>query len=238
MVFEKLEQRCILQGSITALTDIHIGAGKGSGHEIGDIDLPILKDSFGRAYIPGSSIKGKVRTEAERIEREIGGDVCTPPDVKRMCGTIKSKLDDLCICCRVFGTAGDNISSASKVRFRDSYPTEKVEQTDVRTGIAMNRSTASVRERALYSVESIPAGTQFEFELVTENLSEEESTLLRASIKSVEDSAIGGGSSRGFGKVKFQFSKLIKRSAAYYLGEPGAEQIIQGEDLDRWISLK
>jgi CRISPR-associated protein Csm3 len=92
-----------------------VGSGKPE-IEIGEVDMPILRDTRDQPYIPGSSIKGKIRAEAERIARKENMEVCSPPNVKNMCGTIKANrnIEDYCICCRIFGTAGE-VSVASKV---------------------------------------------------------------------------------------------------------------------------
>jgi CRISPR-associated protein Csm3 len=235
MAFEKLEERLVLSGKVEALTPIHIGSGKGE-RDIGEVDLPILRQPSGVPYIPGSSLKGKVRSEAERIARKRGMQVCTPPEVRNMCGSIKKDPKEFCICCRIFGTAGD-ISVASKVKFRDSYPDESIERTLTRTGIAMDREKGSVYKQALYTIEAVPAGTKFSLEIVAENMAEEELGLLRAALRSVEDSALGGSSTRGFGKVKFHFLQLRKRSAGFYLGK-GDEQVIEGKELEEWMNRK
>jgi len=56
----KLIGKLILEGDITCHTGLHIGAGKGS-LEIGGADNPVVKDAFGLPYIPGSSLRGKLR---------------------------------------------------------------------------------------------------------------------------------------------------------------------------------
>ena len=231
-MFEKLEKRIIISGVLEALTPLHIGSGRPEV-ELGEVDLPVLTDPEGRPYIPGSSLKGRVRTEAERIARQKGMDVCKPPNVKDMCGSLKRNPDDFCICCRIFGTAG-NVSVASKVKFRDAYPLSKVETLLERTGIAIDRDKGTVATGALYTVQAVPAGVKFGLEIVCENMSDDEIKLLKAALKSVEDSALGGSSSRGFGKVRITISKVSVRTAGYYLGEEG-EHVLEGEELKRWL---
>lgn len=235
MVFEKLEKRLVFSGTLEAATPLHIGSGRPEV-EIGEVDMPILRDPSGQPYIPGSSLKGRTRAEAERIAKEEGMDVCSPPDVKNMCGTIKRRVEDFCICCRIFGTAG-KISVASKVKFRDAYPTQKIEELLERTGTAIDREKGSVARRALYTIEAVPAGAAFGLEIVAENLSDEELRLLLAALHSVEDSALGGSSTRGFGKVKMNFDKVYERSAKYYLGEE-EENVLEGKKLQKWLREK
>ena len=136
-MFDKLDKRLILEGTIEALTPLHIGSGKPE-MELGDVDMPILRAPDGTPYIPGSSLKGRTRSEAERLAKSTGQDVCTPPNVRDMCGTLKKRPEDFCVACRIFGTAG-SISVASKVKFRDAYPVGSVEETLQRTGTAIDR---------------------------------------------------------------------------------------------------
>src|SRR5919197_5929627 len=137
MVFEKLSERLVIKGEIITQTPLHIGSGK-KDIEIGEADMPIITDNLDQPYIPGSSIKGKVRAEAERIARQSNQFVCNPPNVRNMCGSLKSRPEDFCICCSVFGTAGASggMSVASKVKFRDSYPVEQVDSLLTRAGTA------------------------------------------------------------------------------------------------------
>jgi len=234
-MFEKLENRIVLKGTIEAVTPLHIGSGKPE-FELGEVDMPIIKDTKEQPYIPGSSLKGKTRTEAERILRKENVYVCTPPDVKNMCGSKKTNPEEFCLCCKIFGTAG-NVSVASKTRFRDAYPTEKVETLLERAGTAIDRETGTVSRHALYKIEAVPAGTVFNFEVVGENLTDEELRILLAALRSVEHSALGGSSTRGFGKVKINIDSVVERTAKYYLGKEDQKEY-SGELLEKWLQQK
>lgn len=56
--------KLILAGDLHCETGLHIGAGKGS-LEIGGADNPVVKDAFGLPYIPGSSLRGRLRSLLE-----------------------------------------------------------------------------------------------------------------------------------------------------------------------------
>ena len=135
-----------------------------------------------------------------------------------MCGSLKSKPEDFCICCSVFGTAG-GISVASKAKFRDSYPVEQVDSLITRAGTALDREKGSVAGGSLYHTEAVPSGTRFGLEVICDNMNEKEINLLKAGLKSMQDSGLGGFSSRGFGKVKLKITSITKRTAGYYLGQ-------------------
>src|ERR1700704_4965025 len=61
----KLIGKLILEGELLCETGLHVGAGKGS-LEIGGSDNPVVKDAFGRPYVPGSSLRGKLRSLLEQ----------------------------------------------------------------------------------------------------------------------------------------------------------------------------
>lgn len=53
-----------IEGTIEVITGLHIGGGD-DVMSIGGIDNPVIKTSEGKPYIPGSSIKGKMRSLLE-----------------------------------------------------------------------------------------------------------------------------------------------------------------------------
>src|ERR1700684_4241366 len=60
----KLIGKLILQGEMSCETGLHVGAGKGS-LEIGGADNPVVKDAHGRPYVPGSTLRGRIRALLE-----------------------------------------------------------------------------------------------------------------------------------------------------------------------------
>lgn len=65
LLFDTFQRRLRMEGLLTTRTGLHIGAG-GSGDPLG-IDLPVGRDGAGRPYIPGSSLKGALRSAAEAL---------------------------------------------------------------------------------------------------------------------------------------------------------------------------
>src|SRR5260370_13611602 len=61
----KLIGKLLLEGELHCEPGLHVGAGKGS-LEIGSSDNPVIKDAFGRPYIPGSSLRGRLRSLLEQ----------------------------------------------------------------------------------------------------------------------------------------------------------------------------
>lgn len=64
--FHRLESRLRLTGSLITRTALRIGAGDG---EADGVDLPVIKDAFGRPFIPGASLKGALRSTIEALVR-------------------------------------------------------------------------------------------------------------------------------------------------------------------------
>lgn len=60
----KLAGKYIVDAELELLTGLHIGTA-GNSLEIGGVDNPVIKDAWGRPYIPGSSLKGKLRSLME-----------------------------------------------------------------------------------------------------------------------------------------------------------------------------
>src|ERR1700754_3721743 len=61
----KLIGKLILEGEMHCETGLHVGAGKGS-LEIGGADNPVVKDAHGRPYVPGSTLRGRIRALLEQ----------------------------------------------------------------------------------------------------------------------------------------------------------------------------
>jgi len=70
-----LKRVTVIEGVAINETPIRVGKGRG---ELGEADVPILRDPSGVPYIPGSSLKGAMRAFVEALARSSGERVCTP----------------------------------------------------------------------------------------------------------------------------------------------------------------
>ena len=70
--FDKFRNRLELTGTLRTVTALRISAGR-SSEPIGS-DLPVIKDALGQPLIPGSSLKGAMRSRLESFLRGILGD--------------------------------------------------------------------------------------------------------------------------------------------------------------------
>ncbi|ACB09361.1 MAG TPA: type III-A CRISPR-associated RAMP protein Csm3 [Thermotoga sp.] len=213
----------IIKGKIILETGLKIG-GQELGVNIGGIDNPVIRNPLtGEPYIPGSSVKGKMRSLMERL---LNLDISGNKVRRHECEERECKV------CRVFGSTskeGNNIPS--RLLVRDAFLTEDsktkllsmetdLPYTEWKTENALDRVTCKADPR---SFERIPAGAEFEFEIIytaeNEKHIKEDLENIATALELLEDDYLGGNGSRGYGKVKFSIEKVIFKSADYYKGE-------------------
>ena len=250
----QLVGKLILEANIECLTGLHIGAGKGS-LEIGGADNPVVKDAFGRPYIPGSSLRGKLRSLLEQ-----SSGLLKPADLVYLSRRKGQEVrihqsnepgDDICLLFgrnpgrmeRVEGEAFDsNTATPARLTVSDApldmaSITQQMrenlddELTEVKNENAIDRITSQANPRTL---ERVPAGARFHLRVVLDILCDEDKSLvarLMEGLRLLEDDALGGGGSRGNGRIRLSSAKLVWRSRAYYAnGAPEAE-LATGADL-------
>lgn len=224
----KLLGNVVLSGQLECRTGLHIG--EEGMLEIGGINNPVVKSpATGHPYIPGSSIKGKMRSLMEWNEGvvEEGED-----DINIHTCTDEAAVD--CTVCRVFGTPAETDAKTGPTRLsvRDAYPTNdtielwkdlntSLPYTEVKSENTIDRVTSEANPR---DVERVPKESEFEYELVYgvydlddggkpdfENLKAVERALYL-----LEDSSLGGNGSRGYGKVTFHDDGYEVRMREHY----------------------
>ncbi|OHB43339.1 MAG: type III-A CRISPR-associated RAMP protein Csm3 [Planctomycetes bacterium GWC2_39_26] len=227
----KLSGYKVIEGIITCETGLHIG-GTADKIEIGGIDNPIIRHPITNLpYIPGSSIKGKMRS---LIEWKLG-NFAENGDVHEWCS------NNGCPVCRIFGTSADEAKiGPSRLIVRDAHLTETSERllkkmqedtglafVENKTENSINRLTAKANPR---TQERVPAGTEFKFEMVyrifdlKDNGGKTDDALystVEEGIKLIRMDALGGSGSRGYGKVKIEISS----NHTYKITENGIEEV-------------
>lgn len=204
-----------LNGIITVVTGLHIGAGNDTV-EIGGLDNPIIRNPLTHEpYIPGSSLRGKMRFLAEWDS----GKVKEKED-----GKPHGCCDPKCKICKVFGTIErtHGLRGPTRLIVRDAMISESFEfdhQSMVETKIstAIDRHTGAALGSSLRNMERVAPGVQFSFEMIYRVFDlqgdnghtdrENFSVVLRA-IQLVENDTLGGCGSRGCGKVMFNGLRL------------------------------
>ncbi len=223
----KLYGRVFINAEIEALSGLHIG-GTGGDMDIGGVDKAVIRNPITRQpYVPGSSLRGKMRSQVEKIT---GAAQNTRVGQIRM-HTCKTEADynakNGCAVCHVFGISGDDFSQPTRLIVRDASLTSdsvtalRNAQTDLafvelKTEVAIDRVTSAASPR---NMERVPAGSKFAVELVFSIYEAADINRLRTvvdALQLVEDDYLGGSGSRGSGKVQFKAINIALRNADNY----------------------
>jgi len=167
-----------------------------------------------KPYIPGTSLKGVLRSHCERILRTLLPEktpVCLPylfeaNHPERSCGKRLEKTElptpELyrcsCMACKIFGS----LAFRGRTFFTDAYAKGKVE-TEVRDGVAIDRKTGGAANGAKYDLMVVIKGI-FQTSLAIENFESWQLGLLALGLRDMEEERLplGLGTSRGLGHVK------------------------------------
>jgi CRISPR-associated protein Csm3 len=188
-----------IKGKLELLTGLHIGAGSDEIH-IGGIDSPVVKDSYGNPYIPGSSLKGKIRSLLELSEGSTSGKPSSRKDYPNSLIPV------------VFGDLTQSEMTRLLVRdsclaeeSKDRLKTDNILPTEEKSENSINR-LKGVAESPRKIERAIP-GLLFDFEMVLRILSSDNEEKMKALLKKglflLEKDALGGSGSRGYGKIRF-----------------------------------
>lgn len=256
----KLIGKLVVEGDLTCETGLHIGAGKGS-LEIGGADNPVVKDAFGRPYIPGSSLRGKLRSLLEHAS-----GLTSPAELVYLSRRKGQEVrihqsdrpdDEICILFgrspgRVERVAGDAMESRTATPSRltvcdapldmESITQQMRENlddeiTEVKSENAVDRLTSQANPRTL---ERVPAGARFRVRLVIDILCDPDRELVprvAESLRLLEDDALGGGGSRGSGRVRFSNLRVAWRNRDFYSKGGSEEELLTGGDLGAFQAL-
>lgn len=237
--FTHFHNRLRLTGALVLDTGVRIGVG--AQDSIKGADISVIRDAWGRPIIPGSSLKGILRAEVERLARTISpqapkdadGQVlvwaCPNPldiqeglcvkkkrkeelarDARRPDGLVdeskftKSVSQESCPVCCLFGSPW----LAGKLRVRDLPIDERTwaGRIEVRDGVGIRRDTHTAAKNVLYSYEAVPPGARFNCQILIENANDIELGLAMLGLRELQRGrlTIGGGNSRGLGRVRLE----------------------------------
>ena len=197
-----LKGKVIIKAVLRVETGLHIGAAKDFA-PIGAVDSPFIRDPFTKTpIIPGSSLKGKIRTLLAKsaANKPVLNDIADDPEQIKM----------------MFGTAGKKSAKAARLQFFDLQMTEesfkRFDAMELDTYIGevkfentISRITAAANPR---QIERVPAGAEFDFKLVynVENKNELQKDMetLTKGFKLLQMDYLGGHGSRGYGRVSLK----------------------------------
>ena len=183
--------KILIQCDLIVRTGMHIGAS-GAFSAIGAVDSPVVRDTLtGNPIVPGSSLKGKLRT---LLARSFSGDIEHMPDFK----------NDEAPILRLFGSA-DPVRAA-RLQFADCFVNNKEQMkavglTEVKFENAINRINSVANPRQIERVNIV-----YEFSGTSE--AEKDLALLAKGMKLLQLDYLGGHGSRGSGRVSFTNFRL------------------------------
>lgn len=199
-----LKGKFLIKAILRLETGLHIGAAKDFA-PIGAVDSPFIRDPFTKApIIPGSSLKGKIRTLLARSYTDgywLQDITKDPEQIQRLFGAANS---------------GKFKAKAARLQFFDIKLTEESLRQmgslemdtyigEVKFENTIDRLTATANPR---QIERVPAGAEFAFRLVYNVESEtevmEDMQLVSDGLKLLQMDYLGGSGSRGYGRVSFQ----------------------------------
>lgn len=185
--------KVIIQFDLEVVTGMHIG-GSSTFSAIGAVDSPVIRDPLtGRPIVPGSSLKGKLRT---LLARSFAGDIEKMPEFE---------WDEPAVL-RMFGST----SARSRLQFADAFVSnldhmQAVGLTEVKTENVIKRLSSEAMPR---QIERVNAGTVFAetvvYDVVDKETLEEDLQLLAKAMKLLQMDYLGGHGSRGSGRVSLK----------------------------------
>lgn len=215
----KLTHLITFKGTLRCITGLAI-RGMNNDINIGGADSEVIKNPLtGEPYIPGSSIKGKIRSQ---LERKYGmynrhGDM----DSSKPCQCGRSD----CLTCTIFGAHNNPGAKSAPTRIivRDAPLSEKtrcqIESMPLENGSYLEVKAENMIKRDSGAAESprfmerVPAGAEFDFEIVLQIFEGDDQEAMcdyiEEGMRLVEQSYLGGSGSRGYGKVEFNYGEPI-----------------------------
>lgn len=206
----QLESYSKVEAVIVCESGLRIGGSKDS-LEIGALDNPIIRHPItGLPYIPGSSLKGKMRSLLEQKDGRYNTSTGKPCDCAE------------CEICKLFGCGSPQRGKEiTRLLFRDAPVTEESERilreaqeekglhfSEVKYETWIDRNTGKAGKGGLRNQERVPEGTSFRFEISVRLLKgdnkEQVKKKIREGIDLIQKDYLGGSGSRGYGKVRFE----------------------------------
>lgn len=212
-----------ITATLELVTGLRIGAGDSEMH-IGGVDNTVIKHPHTQApYIPGSSLKGKMRSLLEWRSGVVKEEALGWKDYEKASGATQAEVKRIL---QLFGISGDaklgvdqmGTMGPTRISFWDCNLNPEWEKqirednfslTEVKSENRINR-ISGVAEHPRQT-ERVPAGAQFDFRLSVKKLAGDGDDLLTTvlqGLKLLELDSVGGSGSRGYGKVKFVGLKI------------------------------
>ena len=232
----KFTGKAFITGRIRVLTGMHIGGSK-TALDIGGIDLNVIKTARGKVpFIPGSSLKGKLRTI---LAREVGSVGVSKRQLNKEEKENKIPTDEnFPYIPEIFGYTGDSDDrnqTPTRLLVRDAFLCDDEQDekgfknqfqdaeltddfTEEKWENTINRRTGTAEHPR--QLERVPAGAEFTFEMVYNIYDDEKKddhlNHLRKAMRILEEDYLGGHGSRGYGQIEFVNVSLSERTIQDY----------------------
>lgn len=233
-----------IEGIIKVETGLHIGSGIQT-FSVGGIDSFVIKTPEGLPYIPGSSLKGKLRSELEwkygmvntekdrkiaeynqKNQNELYSSLSKDRQMEVL-SKVKECNCGTCEVCKLLGHKNTKEIRLERAIFRDNFIRGTTVQCEEKYENTISRITSDATPRC---IERVPINTQFDLRIVFKTYEPNDSDLLCllfAGLKLIEDSFLGGGGSRGNGQVSFSGINIFKvPSSSAIINEKKPSEII------------
>ena len=192
-MYGKLE----ISGVIESLTGLHIGGGSQFA-AIGAVDSVVIKDiQDDLPMIPGSSLKGKLRS---LLSKQLS-DGNLPKEHNQDDDRIK----------RLFGHAESKNPKTSRIYFSDIFMSEEsreelensdMDATEIKFENTITRSTGVANPRQIErAIKGIKYNMSLIYNIENEGEIEEDFKLLKMAFKLLQYDYLGANGSRGYGRV-------------------------------------
>ena len=226
---QQIHNRYCFQGEIELITSLRISSGRAPDNT----DAPFMRSFDETPYIPGSSLRGAVRSEVERIIATVGDAVglrtCTlfeKGDCAEKARDFLLKLEEkerderenktkderiaefaeeeLCDVCKLFGST----VYASRLIFEDAQPVGGEIHNRIRDGVGIDRDTGAARDGAKFDYEVIEPsknGPFFGFKMVVENVNGQDKKIINLILGLLKHGLyVGGKRAGGLGKIRLR----------------------------------
>ena len=198
--------KILLHCQLEVVTGMHIG-GSDAFSAIGAVDKPVIRDPQSNAPIlPGSSLKGKLRTLLAR-------SICQ--DIRRM----PEFSEDAPVIRRLFGVAGTQ-REHTRLQFSDAFVCnaeefQNIGLTEIKAENSISRKTSVANPR---QIERVNRGVRFDvhiaYDIVDESELKEDFEALAKAMKLLQYDYLGGHGTRGYGSVRFRDLQLTPLEAS------------------------
>ena len=229
--FDMFSNRWEITGKITLVTPLRIGGGQNAGaYSLSQSPVLLSYDAqtqTAQPYVPGSSLKGVLRSTMERIIRTLNENKsCVAVGERRTVNNVLCGKSN-CVPCSIFGSQ----KSGASIRVQDAYLCDDVRFGDVldeRPHCATvydsrsdpyemqmeRRGNFKVPKTILRMEEVVAANTSFDLSINIDNVDNRDVGLLLLALGEFDHKRcyLGGGVSRGHGFADIEELKVIKKT--------------------------